>query len=103
MNIKEITSYEVEQTLKKNSEALVVIDVREEDELHQGMIPHAYHIPLQQIPFSLDQLNKQKHYVIVCRSGHRSMLAASYLNEHGYDAINLRGGMLEWKGRLEFA
>ncbi len=34
--------------------------------------------------------------VVVCRSGHRSALAAAWLRGQGRDAVNLAGGLLDW-------
>jgi len=36
--------------------------------------------------------NEQLHYVI-CKSGMRSACAYQFLEEHGYKAINVQGGM----------
>ncbi|GAA0500451.1 rhodanese-like domain-containing protein [Salinibacillus aidingensis] len=98
--IKEITPEEVEETL--HTDNYTVIDVREDEEVQQGMIEGAKHIPLQQIPESLDQLDKNEEYVLVCRSGRRSYNASQYLQEQGYKVRNMTGGMLNWKGEVTF-
>lgn len=98
--MEEITSKELEEKLKK-SDDLKVIDVREDDEVETGKIPGAKHIPLAQIPESLDELDEDERYYIVCRSGGRSERAAKYLLESGYDAVNVDGGMTDWTGITE--
>jgi rhodanese-related sulfurtransferase len=43
-------------------------------------------------------LNKQKPVYVYCRSGHRSMTAASVLAGEGFRVVNLSGGIMEWMG-----
>ncbi|EFM31265.1 hypothetical protein HMPREF8571_0635 [Streptococcus mitis ATCC 6249] len=66
--MKEIVFDKFYQLYQK--ESLSVLDVREVEELDK------------------DQL----HYVI-CKSGMRSACAYQFLEEHGYKAINVQGGM----------
>ncbi|UJL45116.1 rhodanese-like domain-containing protein [Virgibacillus sp. NKC19-16] len=99
-HINEMEPNELENRMKKDND-LVVIDVREDEEVAQGMIEDAKHIPLAQIPESKDALDKSKHYVFVCRSGKRSMKAASFMDEQGYQVSNMVGGMLKWEGEVD--
>lgn len=99
--VKEITTSELEEKLEQN-ENLNIIDVRENEEVAQGMIPTAKHIPLQQIPEAVDELDKNQEYIMVCRSGGRSMNAALYMNQQGYKTVNMVGGMLDWNGEVVF-
>lgn len=98
-HIQEITSEELQNLLGEEND-IEVIDVREDAEVEQGMIEDANHIPLGEIPDNTDSLSKDKHYVLVCRSGGRSMRAATYLNKQGYKVSNLAGGMIEWDGEV---
>ncbi|MFC3039386.1 rhodanese-like domain-containing protein [Virgibacillus xinjiangensis] len=98
--VKETTPEELERRLE-NNDNLTIIDVREDEEVEQGMIEGAKHIPLGEIPESLDNLDKEENYVLVCRSGARSMRASAFLKEHGYKVENMAGGMLEWKGDVK--
>ncbi|MFD2628944.1 rhodanese-like domain-containing protein [Oceanobacillus kapialis] len=99
--IKEVSPQALRERLNNKEENLEVIDVREDEEVAQGIIPQAKHIPLQEVPDSLSELDQDKHYVMVCRSGRRSMRAATHLKEQGYDVSNMAGGMLEWEGDVE--
>lgn len=99
--MKEITAKDLEQKLEAG-EKLNIIDVREDEEVAEGKIPGAKHIRLGQIPERLEELNKNEHYYIVCRSGGRSGRACDYLQEKGYDTTNMVGGMLDWEGEVEF-
>lgn len=61
------------------NEDLYIIDVREDDEVAQGVIPGAQHIALGTIPERLDELDTTKPYIIVCKAGGRSANACAYL------------------------
>ncbi|SDQ95417.1 Rhodanese-related sulfurtransferase [Virgibacillus subterraneus] len=98
--MKEITTKDLAKKLK-DEEKISIIDVREDDEVAQGKIPGATHIPLGQIPERLDEIDKNKHHYMVCRSGGRSGKASGFLKEQGYDVTNVAGGMLDWKDEVE--
>ncbi|MGM9929151.1 MAG: rhodanese-like domain-containing protein [Bacillus sp. (in: firmicutes)] len=98
--MKEITAKEVE-TLLAEGQALNVIDVREVEEVEQGKIPVAVNIPLGLLEFRLNELDKEKEYIIVCRSGARSGRATQFLEYQGFNVQNMTGGMLAWEGEVE--
>lgn len=98
--MKEISPKEVEQMVLDN-QGTAIIDVREAEELESGKIPGAIHIPLGLLEFRLQDLNKATPYIVVCRSGGRSGRAVQLLEERGYEATNMNGGMLEWTGPVE--
>lgn len=98
--MKELTTGEVLEKLE-NKETLHLIDVREDEEVAQGIIPTAEHIPLGQIPEKMQELDKDTTYIMVCRSGGRSGNATQFLEQNGYQAINMAGGMLDWNGPTE--
>ena len=61
-----------------------------------GHAPGARHIPLSHLPARMKDLPPQRTVVTVCRSGHRSALAARMLAREGREVINLSGGMHAW-------
>lgn len=86
--------------IDKISDAFV-IDVREDKELKEtGTIRGALHIPMMTVPNNLNKIPRDREIYILCRSGRRSYEVASYLNELGYNAINLKGGIIKYKGKL---
>lgn len=92
-----ITAEEVKTRLDKG-EQLIIIDVREDDEVALGSLPGAKHIPLGQIPARLEEIPNDRETIIVCRSGNRSSMALEFLKTHGYNnLVNLSGGMLAWE------
>ncbi len=98
--MKEITAKEIAAKLKEGKK-LHMIDVRENEEVVQGKVPGARHIPLGELPERLNELDKDKQYYMICRSGGRSGKACEFLSEKGYDATNMVGGMLDWEGEIE--
>ncbi|GIN90339.1 hypothetical protein J22TS1_13900 [Siminovitchia terrae] len=100
VKMKEISAKEVEQKLDQG-EKLNIIDVREADEVAAGKIPEAIHIPLGLVELKISELDKSKEYIMVCRSGGRSGRATQFLESHGYKAMNMVGGMLDWEGKIK--
>jgi rhodanese-related sulfurtransferase len=97
--IKEITAEELKKKLE-SGEKLNLIDVREDEEVAQGMIPGAKHIKMGDIPNRLDEFNKDEEYIFICRSGARSGNVCHYLQDMGYKVRNMVGGMLAWDGDI---
>lgn len=98
--MKQFTAKEVEALLKEGK-TLNIIDVREVDEVQEGKIPGATHIPLGLLEFRMHELDKSKEYIMVCRSGGRSGRAYQFLESQGFSVINMAGGMLNWEGEVE--
>ena len=86
--------------LEKNRAHVFVLDVREPDEFTGplGHIPEAVLIPLGELPQRLDEIPDDRPIVAVCKSGGRSGRATVLLNQEGFRAANLPGGMLRWNG-----
>lgn len=95
-----ITTEELKQKLEAG-EKLELVDVREDYEVARGKIPGAKHIPMSEIPANLDYFDKNKEYIFICRSSHRSGNVCYYLQDQGYKVRNMIGGMLEWTGETE--
>lgn len=98
--MKTITAEEVIKKIDEGQE-INIIDVREPEETATGKISIAQTIPLGTLDFHLDELDKNLEYIMVCRSGRRSAQATSFLEENGYNATNMEGGMLAWEGPIE--
>ncbi|MBM7660468.1 rhodanese-related sulfurtransferase [Bacillus mesophilus] len=95
-----MTTAELQEKLAKG-ENLELIDVREDEEVAQGVIPGVKHIPMGQIPERMSELDPEKEYIFICRSGRRSENVCYYLQDQGYKCVNMVGGMLEWEGDRE--
>lgn len=84
------------QTTYRQRDQLIVLDVRQPHEWRTGRIEGARHIPLTQLPRRLRELDRHTPIVVVCRSGHRSGIAAKLLRAFGVDAHSLDGGVNAW-------
>jgi rhodanese-related sulfurtransferase len=76
---------------------LTVLDVREPIEWQQAHVPGSVHIPLMELPARLGELPTEGRILVVCAVGARSARAVEYLVQHGHDATNLDGGLVEWQ------
>lgn len=74
-------------------DALQLVDVRETDELVVATFPDAIHIPMDQIPGRLGELDRTTPVAVICRSGNRSAHGTEYLNQAGFTAHNVDGGL----------
>ena len=79
----------------------VILDVRTEEEYFGplGHIEGSILIPINELENRLNELHEYKKNTIyvVCRSGNRSGLGKDILNENNFTAVNVDGGMLNWK------
>lgn len=79
-----------------------VIDVRTAEEYAEGHIPVASLLPLEELESRISELDKEKSYLFVCRSGNRSSQAAQILIDKGFKNVyNLKTGMNEWTYDIE--
>ncbi|MCE7737246.1 MAG: MBL fold metallo-hydrolase [Candidatus Heimdallarchaeota archaeon] len=72
---------------------IVILDVRRPTEFKNGHLPHALNIPLSQLQYNIDKLEKGKKYIVHCAGGYRSVIASSILKQNNFkDVIDIRGG-----------
>lgn len=74
----------------------LLVDVRERREFAQGHAPGAVNLPLSRLRRTQDTLPEGRDVVVMCRSGHRSAVAARALAGPGRDLTNLGGGLAAW-------
>ncbi|SDI86165.1 Rhodanese-related sulfurtransferase [Frankineae bacterium MT45] len=78
----------------------LLLDVREDFEWNAGHIDGALHVPMNQLPQRLNYepgaITPDANIVVVCKMGGRSAQVTAWLNQQGYTATNLDGGMLAW-------
>ena len=86
---------EVSEKLKNGKRPLLV-DVRQPNEFQRGHINGAKLIPLGELGRRMKELPKTKEIVVVCATGNRSRSATKMLVREGYNAVNMKGGMMSW-------
>ncbi len=75
---------------------LVLVDIRQPDELTAGRVDGAINIPLWQLGSRLPELDGDHQVAFLCHTGARSTRATGIALRAGYDAVNVRGGMNAW-------
>lgn len=86
---------------RDRGEPLTLLDVREDWELGVASVPGIVHIPMGQVADRLNEIEREKTVVVLCRSGRRSLEVARYLQQNGFEAVNLAGGILAWSRDLD--
>ncbi len=95
MSIPEISPQEF-VARREAGEPLTLLDVREAWELGVARVPDVQHIPMGEIAERIGEIDKNREVVVLCRSGRRSLEVAKYLQQNGFKAVNLAGGVLAW-------
>lgn len=94
--MKNITPVEVVQILKKDKGA-VLVDVRTPGEVAEVSILGATNIPLDELPSRLDELKDFSSIFFICRSGGRSVSAATIAESAKFPNVtNVLGGIMAW-------
>jgi rhodanese-related sulfurtransferase len=85
-------------TLESRSAETMVVDVREPEEYEQGHVPGAIHLPRAEMASRLDELPHDRPLALICRSGVRSLRAAQFLRQVGFEQVmSVQGGTLAWR------
>jgi len=81
----------------------VIVDVREPEEWSAGHIPGAVHVPKSYLESRIEGAvpDHEKHVVLYCASGNRSVWAArTLIDDLGYEHVeSMTGGFTLWKDR----
>lgn len=93
---KTITYHEVSRLL--NSDAAVLVDVRDGADYKAGHIIGAIHIPHASMATRVSELDKYKAQQIILadKMGQHAGHAGKVLRDAGFDVVRLQGGMSEW-------
>ena len=100
MSFKDISVEEFQELMKADD--TVVLDVRTPQEEVEGVIPNAQLINLmdRSFPEEIEKLDKDKSYLVFCRSGGRSVTACKFMASKGFTKLyNLLGGIQAWNAQ----
>ena len=92
ISAQDLSSFDPENT--------VFLDVREEMEFNQGSIPGFINVKLcdLRVKIGMEELSKEKNYVVTCQIGVRGYIACCILKGCGFEHVyNLDGGYISWK------
>lgn len=96
MTVPETSIHTVKRKLD-SGEKVVLVDVREAEELVNGTLPGVIHIPMGEIMDRVGELDQSAETVVICRTGNRSRKVAEYLASKGFTNVaNLTEGMNGW-------
>lgn len=84
---------EAKKLIEENNE-LKIIDVRTPHEYNEGHIQNAINIPLNEIQNK--EFDKNKEYLLYCRSDGRSKFANQILKSNQINSKYIIGGYLKW-------
>ena len=104
MSVPELTPTEFCERwpAREGETPVVLLDVREPAELEIASVPGALHIPMNQIPARIGELDRDKPLVVMCHAGGRSRRVAEFLLGNGFDNVfNLRGGIDAWSTEMD--
>ena len=77
-------------------EGAVIIDVRQPEEYDAAHVEGVTLVPLGELVERMGELPTDGTLYLMCRSGARSAQATAYLEQQGYDAVNVDGGIIAW-------
>lgn len=97
-----MTVHELAELRRAGGEDLIVLDVREPEELAFARLDGAVHIPMRQIPARLPEIDRDRRVVVMCHHGMRSAQVAGFLREQGFARVeNLDGGIDAWSAMID--
>jgi sulfur-carrier protein adenylyltransferase/sulfurtransferase len=95
-----ITTREL-QELITNKTNITLLDVRTHQETEIASIG-GVHIPLNELPNRINELDPESHIVIYCHHGVRSLTAVGILQSYGFNKVqHLRGGIDAWSDIID--
>jgi rhodanese-related sulfurtransferase len=99
--IRQATPAEISRRLA-GGEQLVLVDVRESEELTLAALEGALHYPMSAAASWIDTLPREGELVIFCHHGVRSMQVALALAQRGHtNLINMSGGINLWSQQVD--
>ena len=84
--------------LLKTANPPLLVDVRQPVETQIEQIADAVLIPLTEFGKRYQELPRDRQILTICRSSHRSPIAARRLVKAGYTVFDIRGGLSAWQG-----
>jgi len=100
--VPSISPAEVREYIEhKRPDKYFLLDVRQPAEYERGHLPGALLIPLGDLQGRLESLDQGTTLFVYCRSGNRSLAAASLLIAAGFKKVlNMQGGFEQYNGRI---
>ena len=85
-----------------DKEDFILLDVRTEQEVFISKIEGSTHIPMNDIPIRISELNNKKEIIVQCKSGKRSAKVCQFLLNNSFNNVkNLKGGIIAWSQEID--
>jgi adenylyltransferase/sulfurtransferase len=98
----EISVTEANALAQAQPQQVLIVDVREPDELAICQIAGAQAIPMRQVPARLAELPRDRHLLVLCHHGSRSRAVTQFLRAQGYAKVtNIAGGIDAWAEEVD--
>lgn len=98
---------DLHERLDSGTDEPFLLDIRPEPAFEGGAIEKSHNLPVYEalrggddsaLRERLDEVPRGRDVVVVCKMGIVAKRATRVLDEEGYDAATLRGGMSGWRG-----
>jgi len=92
-------SYSPNEVFEKmeNNEDILLLDIRSDNEIINGIIPNSLHLPIHLFPLRANDFPTNKEIIVYCHVGGRSASAVRWLEENGFNnAADINGGIVAW-------
>jgi rhodanese-related sulfurtransferase len=103
--MQQIYPAQIAEWASQQAQRPVLLDVREGWELQTASAKpetlDLLHMPMQTIPARLHELDKTRPIACLCHHGGRSMQVASFLLQHGFEVVNVAGGIHAWSAQVD--
>lgn len=101
----QVTPAQLTEWAQTQAQRPVLLDVREGWECQTASAkPEALdlvHMPMQTIPARLSELDRSRPVACLCHHGGRSMQVAHFLAQHGFEVVNVAGGIHAWSAQVD--
>jgi rhodanese-related sulfurtransferase len=91
-----VPEIDIDELARLREAGVVLVDVRQPDEYETVRVPGAQLIPLVDVPERIEEIPSDERVYVICAGGGRSAKAVEYLNNQGYDTVNVAGGTKAW-------
>lgn len=99
--VHEITVHDL-KTKRDAGASIILLDVREPDEVSLVALPGSVHIPMGEVPGRLHELDPDKEIIVYCHHGVRSLRVAQFLAQRDFENVaSLAGGIDAWAIAIE--
>src|SRR5215211_9562895 len=95
-----VREVDARESARLREQGAILVDIREQDEVDQGIVPGAVHIPRGYLEMRIEETIRDHDTPVIfyCAGGVRSIFGAEALSDLGYrDVVSMAGGFSGWK------